>query len=137
MGHAVSHVGDCYTANIILFPEQIELLNRAPLRAFLVGPPGTGKTTVLLLMASEWLLHGKDVYILSTWKSSLSATIMLDHLLQQMLSTHLANLPTPGQVFIKILDDTYDIILALDDFTNAASKGSLHIIADEAGPDHG
>lgn len=137
MGQAVSHVGDCYTAHTILFPEQIELLNRASPRVFIVGPPGTGKTTVLLLMATEWLRYGHDVYVLSTWESSLAATHMLHHQLQQMLKTHLAKVPTHGQVLVKILNGEKDFIQDLDDLTRAASKGGLHIIADEVGPDHG
>ncbi|XP_025114468.1 uncharacterized protein LOC112576323 [Pomacea canaliculata] len=50
LGQAVSWTGEVYTAQITLFPEQVDLLNRAPLRLFVAGPPGTGKTVVLLLM---------------------------------------------------------------------------------------
>ncbi|XP_025112762.1 uncharacterized protein LOC112575255 isoform X2 [Pomacea canaliculata] len=44
LGQAVSATGECYTAVITLFPEQVDLLNRATPRLFVTGPPGTGKT---------------------------------------------------------------------------------------------
>lgn len=132
LSDAVWFTGDCY-AQITLFPEQVELLNLAPPRVFLTGPPGTGKTVVLQLMAMEWQVNGNDVQILSTWHRSRSACKMLHHLLQQ----------TPGnsRPVGRVLYKQYDFINGKDteravmEMTKEAGDGPLYVIADEVGYD--
>lgn len=134
---AVSYVGECYTAHMILFPEQTKLLSRAPKRAFIAGPPGTGKTIVLFLMATEWLLQGNTVYVLSIWERSLAATYMLYHMLQTILKTKLRDLVLPTQVRLLLKNFKFkkDFEATLDEFTFQAKNGPLYVIADEVGPD--
>lgn len=134
---AVAHVGDCYTSLTALFPEQTELLRRSPPRVFLSGPPGTGKTVVLLLMAKEWLLHDKHVCFLSTWDGSDSATYMLYYLLQSIVKTQLKDVDVADRIqMVKLnLKGEKDIDRSLADLTQAVKKGPMYVIADEAGPD--
>lgn len=128
--------GEFYTALITLFPEQVRLLNMAPPRLFLAGPPGTGKTVVLLLMATEWLRRGNNVHIVSTWLGSRAACVMLYHLLLQMLkmlNTQLTSGTTPGELHLLKFDLTRgeDLQIAVNDLSQAAREGSLYVIADE------
>lgn len=131
---AVSHVGYCYTHHITLFPEQMELLMRAPFRVFIDGPPGTGKSVVLILMAIEWLRQNNIVYVLSTWDRSYAASYRLYHLLQNTLHEQKSR---PGQ--LKLLQKNFrlkgDVDTTLDEFSQAFKEGPVCIIVDEPGPD--
>ncbi|XP_025102543.1 uncharacterized protein LOC112569087 isoform X2 [Pomacea canaliculata] len=120
-----------------LFPEQVGLLNTAPPTVFLAGPPGTGKSVVLLLMAMEWLRRGSDTRIVSTCRESRAACSMLRHLLQQTVTSLPSDPLPPGQVHLLQYDfQTEDIVKrAVDELVQAAGAGPLHVIIDEAGPD--
>ncbi|XP_025102717.1 uncharacterized protein LOC112569205 [Pomacea canaliculata] len=135
---AVAYVGDCYAAHIMLFPEQLELLIRAPPRVFLCGPPGTGKTILLFLMALEWLRQGNLVFVLSTWDRSIAASLMLVHLLQEKLKEQLQDVDTPGRVqyLYSNFRQKNEVETALDVLKQEARKGPLFIVADEVGPDY-
>ncbi|XP_025097937.1 uncharacterized protein LOC112566159 [Pomacea canaliculata] len=137
LGQAVSWTGECYTAQITLFPEQVQLLNMAPSRLFVAGPPGTGKTVVLLLKSTDWFLCGHAVHIVSTWRGSRAASIMLYHLLQTV-STQGAAGVAPGEIHIHHydFDQVLDLEEAVDDLSEMASGGPLYVIADEAGPEY-
>lgn len=134
---AVAHVGNCYAAHMTLFPEQIDLLTRAPRRVFMAGPPGAGKSTVLLLIGLVWLEDGNDVYVLSTWDRSLSATFRLCYLLQETLKTHRPDMEGTGRILTikKNFRQMTDVEEALTELTELARQKPLHIIADEVGPD--
>ncbi|XP_025111877.1 uncharacterized protein LOC112574797 [Pomacea canaliculata] len=130
LGQAVLHAGECYV-QMALFQEQVELLTQAMPRVFVNGPPGTGKTVVLLLKGSEWLLQGKKVFVLSTWKKSLAVCTMLHYQLQ--LTTNVQ----PGQLrFLQYdFEDKKDRDKALSDLSQESNGELLYVIADEAGPD--
>ena len=134
LGQAVWWTGECYTAVITLFPEQVHLLHTAPPRIFVTGPPGTGKTVVLLLMAIEWLRCGHHVYVVSTWWGSLAACTMLYHLLLQTVKTQQSAGVSPGQPHL-LQYHSYnvgnDVPKAVNDLLQAANGGSLYVIADE------
>lgn len=113
----------------------MELLMRAPSRVFIDGPPGTGKSVVLLLKAKEWLRQNNIVYVLSTWDRSYAASYRLYHLLQ---STLLQQNARSGQLkFLqKNLRLREDVDMALDEFSQAFKEEPVCIIVDEPGPDH-
>ncbi|XP_025082947.1 uncharacterized protein LOC112557357 isoform X2 [Pomacea canaliculata] len=129
---AVSWTGECH-ACLTLFPEQAHLLNAAPPRVFLTGPPGTGKTVVLQLMATQWLQCGNDVYVVSTWRRSRAACIMLHHLLQQTLEAQPSTIRGQVHLLLYDLDTEENVRRAVDDLSERST--SLYVIADEAGPD--
>ena len=58
------------TCRLALYPRQMDLLHRSPPRVFLTGPPGTGKTVILVLQGAQWLQDGKIVNVVSTRNES-------------------------------------------------------------------
>ncbi|XP_025113483.1 uncharacterized protein LOC112575710 [Pomacea canaliculata] len=138
LGQAVSHTGECYTAEITLFPEQVNLLSDAPPRLYLTGPPGTGKTVVLLLMAALWLQSGSDVYIVSTCTESHTVCNMLYHQLLHTIHKQNDTTVTSGQPhFLQYhLDQGEDVDKAVDDLSKAVKGDTLYVIADEAARPH-
>ncbi|PVD27365.1 hypothetical protein C0Q70_12522 [Pomacea canaliculata] len=131
LGQVVWWTGQCYTAVITLFPEQLHLLHTAPPRLFVAGPPGTGKTVVLLLMAIQWLRCGHHVYVVSTCWGSRAASIMLYHLLLQTVKTQQSAGVSIGQPHLLLYDNCEDKEKAINDLSQAARGGSLYVIADE------
>ncbi|XP_025102569.1 uncharacterized protein LOC112569103 [Pomacea canaliculata] len=131
MSEAVSMTGECYTAVITLFPEQVHLLHTSPARIFVTGPPGTGKTVVLLLTGIKWLQCGHPVYIVSTCEESRTACSMLYHLLLHTGTTQ-QSASQLMMVDYRLYDDE-DLEMAVEDLSQAAIDGSLYVIADEAG----
>lgn len=53
-------------SKIVLLPCQVEALCASERRMFLYGPPGSGKTLLLILKAKEWLLAGENVVIINS-----------------------------------------------------------------------
>lgn len=106
---------------------------------FLAGPPGTGKTVVLLLKAIQWLGGGQDVCVVSTGWWSLAASKMLFFLLQQSKKKIQEENISPGQLHFlqyKFNDQTGEQInKAVQELSDAAKDRSLYIIADEARPE--
>lgn len=135
LSEAVWCTGEWYTAQITLFPEQVHLLNTAPARLFVAGPPGTGKTVVLQLMGTEWLLNGFEVFVLNTCPEGRAACMMLYHLLLQTVNTRQTAAATPGQLHLLQYDfrDGEEVEQAVVDLSQKANNGLLYVITDEAG----
>ncbi|KAH9513804.1 hypothetical protein Btru_031448 [Bulinus truncatus] len=58
-------------AKLVLMPHQVEVLCSNHRRLFLYGPPGSGKTLLLILKAREWLLSNRVVIILNVRPGSM------------------------------------------------------------------
>ncbi|XP_070177871.1 uncharacterized protein [Littorina saxatilis] len=73
-------------ADIILHPTQLDVLNNklSPL-VFVCGPPGTGKSLVLILRAIDWIQNKrKPVHVVSTREGNMAASHMIAHQLREM-----------------------------------------------------
>ncbi|XP_025113083.1 uncharacterized protein LOC112575428 [Pomacea canaliculata] len=88
-------------------------------------------------MAIERLRCGHHVYIVSSCSESRAACSMLYDLLQQTVNTLPSEGVSPGQPHLLQYDlgDDKDVDKAVNDLSQAASGGSLYVIADEVGPD--
>lgn len=119
---------------IVLFPEQVNLLNRSPLNVFLTGPPGTGKTVVLTLQGMIWMQRGHSVHVVSTCSASRAVAITIE---RQLKKSSKVSSESPS-----VWRHQFDLNKEIEhDETPAALLKSLSkdrllcIIADEAGPD--
>ncbi|XP_025078798.1 uncharacterized protein LOC112554935 [Pomacea canaliculata] len=86
-------------------------------------------------MAIEWLRCGHHVYIVSIWKKSRAACTMLYHLLLQTVKTQQSAGVSPGQPQLLQSHGGKDVFKVVNDLSQAASEGSLYVIADEVGSD--
>lgn len=158
MGDGLAEVGKRRT-RLVLCPEQIDLLSKAPDLAFLTGPPGTGKTTVLVMQGLQWLKKGYDVHVVSTWTSSRAVSYVIEcQLLETRDYRNKSESMPKGQDTKSVMDITppktshvyrhhYNfeseegVDKALFDLVKASESAAsndlapLCILADEAGPD--
>ncbi|KAK7094190.1 uncharacterized protein [Littorina saxatilis] len=137
-GEAVSELG-WRLALLVLTLQQIDLLNRNPPRVCILGPPGTGKTVVLVLQGLRWLLEGHDVQVVSArnvnWAIGRVITEQLRLSLQMSLSADQTPSTTPGEVTYYQYDFRErgeDVEKALTELTACVKDGQLHLLMDEA-----
>lgn len=107
------------------------LLHTAPPRLFVTGPPGTGKSVMLLLMGSEWLRCGHDVYVVSSWIETLAASTMLFHLLLATVEKLRRAGQSPGQVHFLKYDGEQGMEEMVNDLSQLAKEDTLHVLEDE------
>ncbi|XP_025079778.1 uncharacterized protein LOC112555555 [Pomacea canaliculata] len=122
-------------AVITLFPEQIHLLNTATPRVFLTGPPGTGKSLMLQLKATEWLRCGRDVVMVRPRGGGGPGCLITYYLLQQTIETLMVPTLKSGQLHLLECDFHYrcDIEEAGTDFLRAVKGRPLYVIVDGIG----
>lgn len=144
-GQAVAEVG-LILSTLALYPDQIDLLNDKTLQCVHIhGPPGTGKTVVLVLKGIQWLREGHDVYVLSTSERSRTVSIQIeqqlqytrDQQLQQTLDQQLQHAPDPrprSSVFRRVINVRNE--KDVRELAALACDGALHVIADEM-PNYG
>lgn len=66
--------------------EQLEILEKTrDAKVYVTGPPGTGKSLMLKLKAMQWAKQGHDVFIVSLWQSSETASRVLFEQIQESL----------------------------------------------------
>lgn len=83
-GEGAWETGDRFS-RVVLLPRHVAVLQAPPPRAYVTGPPGTGKTVMLYLKALQWIQEGGQVIVFSTCKSSLAASHMLVHMINSWL----------------------------------------------------
>ncbi|XP_070208368.1 uncharacterized protein [Littorina saxatilis] len=123
-------------AQLILTLEQLDLMNRDPKLVCITGPPGTGKTVVLVLQAVRWILQGRDVHVVSTRCASWAVSILIQ---RQITSTATKAATRQQQKSGKAILHEYDInnpedvTRAVKELSEAAGRdGKLCVILDEA-----
>ncbi|KAK7107741.1 hypothetical protein V1264_015606 [Littorina saxatilis] len=127
-GEAVSETAARFM-DFVLHQNQIMILNSGEHLVYLTGPPGTGKTVMLILQAEQWLKNGHDVHVISMYGESLAASLFMFHSLQAKCETkrhkihlHEYQLRNEG---------TDDMVKAVDELAACAQDGRLYVIVDE------
>lgn len=123
--------------SLVLTPEQISLLTRAPAKVLLTGPPGVGKSVMLVLMALTWLRQGHDVHLVSVKTESLAATRMINHVIQVSMRDDPTTVTTPsavGRVHLHEYDfynKETDVDKAINTLTATRGSHGPYVICDE------
>lgn len=123
---AVVKVGERFSRRV-LHDDQIKVLKKEPPLMFVCGPPGTGKSVVLLLMACKWLFMEHHVHVTSTWSGSMAATHLIVFELKRQWPQH-ADRVHHHEFDLKEEGGLEDAVKTLGDHNN----GELFIICDEA-----
>ncbi|KAK7106057.1 hypothetical protein V1264_017358 [Littorina saxatilis] len=80
-GEGVSETAARYM-DFVLHQGQVQILSCGERLVYLTGPPGTGKTVILILQAEKWLRDGHDVCVVSMFSESMAASLWMYHSLQ-------------------------------------------------------
>ena len=142
-GQAIAETG-LILSTLTLLPYQVDLLNDKSLAlVHLWGPPGTGKTVVLVLKASGWLREGLDVDILSINSESRAISILMESQLQQVLRSVEGPEERKPKLRFHVIGSNLECWFrdcycvhentdaAVSCLANLAHDGKLHIIADQ------
>ena len=130
LGEGVKETANRFApVDIVLHPEQVDVLNESEPRVFISGPPGTGKSVLLLLKALDWLRIGKHVQIVSAHVESLAVSHLLLNQLKLAAETAVKQNVHLHQFDLTNKEDQEQAMKTLKD---SAQDGELYIIADEA-----
>ena len=130
LGEGVKETANRFApVDIVLHPEQVDVLNESEPRVFISGPPGTGKSVLLLLKALDWLRIGKHVQIVSAHVESLTVSHLLLNQLKLAAETAVKQNVHLHQFDLTNKEDQEQAMKTLKD---SAQDGELYIIADEA-----
>ena len=148
-GHAVSETAR-RVSQLTLYPDQVAVLNNPPSSCvFLHGPPGCGKTVMLVLKAIQWLRDGHDVWLISTNEDNLAVSILMEEQIRETLratappaettapqvgtlTRHFVDCEaTPGMVTVGHMDN---LLAWIGDALDRSRNASLHVIMDDVDP---
>nr|KAG5692147.1 hypothetical protein BaRGS_020695 [Batillaria attramentaria] len=100
------------------------------------GPPGTGKSVVLVIMALVWLRDGHDVHVLSLRPGSLAMALLMCHQLRMTLKSDRGSFVKAGRVrfhYFDLVNQLEDVEKVLETLVSASQESEeLHVIMDEA-----
>nr|KAG5706764.1 hypothetical protein BaRGS_007267 [Batillaria attramentaria] len=74
LSDAVLETADCFKDWTLSEDQACIVKKDGERRVFLTGPPGTGKTTMMVLRALRWAHRGHVVYVISLWTGSDAAS---------------------------------------------------------------
>ena len=129
MGEAISDTGRLFS-QMMLHPSQIQVLYDSLKLVFLTGPPGTGKSLVLIVKALTLLRQGKHVLVVSTWKDSLAVSYNICDQLRQTAEPSATSLIHHHEFD---LSDGGDKVVetAVKTLTSSDHSQELNVIVDE------
>ena len=133
MGEAVSETGWRFS-QVVLHPLQVDVLHNSQPFVYLTGPPGTGKSLVLVLRALDLLSRHQPVHVVSTWNDSLAASYSILYQLRQMatrsatslIHIHVFNFSEGGNLVERVA------VRTLMESASAGEGHGINVIADEA-----
>ena len=126
-------------SQLALYPDQVDVLNNPPSPCvFLFGPPGCGKTVLLVLKAVEWLIEGHNVQLVSVRPRTRAVSFLIEAQINMIVSNWKAaaqpHVGTLHRRSLSIYEDAADALrqCAVETLVAAQSHDkSLHIIVDE------
>ncbi|XP_070206743.1 uncharacterized protein [Littorina saxatilis] len=132
-GEAVSELGR-RLARLVLTPKQLDLIIRSPRLICITGPPGTGKTVVLILMGLKWLLDGHNVHVISTRPASLASSQVMYYQLNMTQQSYTETNEKKAVVHLHRFNfyEKSEVDRAIGDLTAASLGGKLHVLMEEA-----
>ena len=127
-------------STLALYPAQVDLLAThpdSPQSAALSGPPGTGKTVVLVLKGLQWLRQGRTVHVVSGDGGSRSISFLIEAALRAEARRQDTAAGPPasasgGMVQRHQLDYISRVAAAVDELASLAWDGQLFVIMDES-----
>ncbi|XP_070184129.1 uncharacterized protein [Littorina saxatilis] len=126
-GEGVEETASRFTpVDIVLHPKQVDVLNNQGELVFLTGPPGTGKSLILLCKGLFWVRQQKPVQVVSGWSESLAATHMLHSQLCRTAGPAASHL-----IHMHHFDLDTDLDAAVETLVKSAQGEQLYVIADE------
>lgn len=129
-GEGVAETGN-RLASLVLYPDQLEILTSALPLVFLCGPPGTGKTVVLVLQGLEWLRQNYKVHIVSVIPEGNAAAILIETQLQNTMPAAKSKVCLHN-FNLWITDNVHSATSSV--LQESQQNEQLHVIVDEAGP---
>nr|KAG5710044.1 hypothetical protein BaRGS_030120 [Batillaria attramentaria] len=139
MGEAVSELGRRLVL-LVLTPAQVDLLNRMPPNVCLSGPPGTGKTVVLVFKGLAGAREGHVVVVLCVRFHSIAASRLVHYQLVMTLKADPDPAVQQAAAEVRIL--YYDLftrpgdvdvaLQTLQSLVPAEPGRQLHVLIDEA-----
>ncbi|XP_076464371.1 uncharacterized protein LOC143296378 [Babylonia areolata] len=136
MGEAVAETGLRFSY-LTLTPDQVKLLTAQPElpwqqfeHVYLQGPPGCGKTVVLVLKGLQWAQEGKKVIILSVRPQAHAVTLLMETQIRNCLGEAAASSSIHRQR-LDFSDESFDVDVAVSELLPQLRARPVLILVDE------